>query len=185
MPDGCFRIRTVVFTCVVVVVLGGLVGCTESDPVPHDREREKDAGERDASEHDTPDAEALELPDGGSDEPALEPGEWARLDFDARKQFMRDTVLPAMRPLFQEFDATRFAAVSCRTCHGSGAQAGTFRLPNVDLPVLDSEALKNPPESQKPIIAFMREVLKPKLGELLGMQDAAEFRCTTCHTSAP
>jgi hypothetical protein len=183
MPDGCFEIRTVVFTCVVVVVLGGLVGCTESDP--ESRERGKDAGDRDASEHDAPDAAELELPDGGSDEPALEPGQWALMDFDARKQFMRDTVVPTMRPLFQEFDAGRFAAVSCRTCHGSGAQAGTFRLPNADLPVLDNEALKNPPESQKPILAFMRGVLKPKLGELLGMQDASEFRCTTCHTSAP
>src|SRR4051794_12357858 len=149
MSDGCFGIRKVVFFS-LVLSLGWLGGCTDLGPVP----REKDAGE------DQDIDPATDEPDAGAPVPVLgplEPGGWAQLDFDARKQFMRDVVVPAVRPLFQEFDPERFAAVSCKTCHGGGAQAGTFTMPSADLPVLDTESLKNPPEEQKPILAFMRE----------------------------
>jgi hypothetical protein len=106
------------------------------------------------------------------------------MSFDERKQFMATKVMPAMKPLFQAFDAERFAAVSCKTCHGGGAQAGTFMVPSPDLPVLSSAVLMNPPEEQKPILAFMRETLKPKLAELLG-EDPKNLKCSTCHTMQP
>jgi hypothetical protein len=179
MPDGCFRIRTLVFSSFVFAV-GSLGGCTETT----DGSPPIDAGEHHPRE---PDADVSPVTDDPVDAGtlALEPGAWDAMDLDARKQFMRDAVLPTMRPLFQAFDGERFAAVSCKTCHGGGAQAGTFALPNPDLPVLSTEALKNPPDSEKPILMFMREVLKPTLAELLGKQDASDFRCTTCHTSSP
>jgi hypothetical protein len=178
MSGGCFGIRTLVFSSLVLVV-GSLGGCIEAHATPSG-----DAGD---TPDRLPDADidpaTDDPPDAGN--PALEPGAWDAMDFDARKQFMRDAVLPRVRPLFQAFDSERFAAVSCKTCHGSGAQAGTFALPNPELPVLSNEGLKNPPDSQKPILTFMREVLKPSLAELLGKQDASDFRCTTCHTSSP
>jgi hypothetical protein len=122
-------------------------------------------------------------------EPAAEPeplaaGEWEAMDFDARKQFMGAVVLPSVTPLFREFDAERFASVSCETCHGSGARDGDFVVPNADLPVLHSAELKNPPEELQPILGFMREVLKPKLAELLGVE-ASTVKCSSCHTMAP
>lgn len=183
MQDGCFGIRTVVLSS-LMLLFGWLGGCKTSEPEPRDH----DAGVHEGPETDAgmeSDAGDAAVDNGGTDTPSLDPGEWAQLDFLARKQFMRDTVMPAIKPLFQSFDGVRFAAVSCKTCHASGAQAGTFALPNADLPVLSSEGLKNPPDTQKPILEFMRSVLKPKLAELLGRQDAADFKCTTCHTSAP
>lgn len=179
MSDGCFGIRSVLFSSFIAVV-GGIAGCTEVGPPTSDR---------DPSTDDTPAADAGEmLEDAAPDtpeSPALEPGAWAAMDFDARKQFMATVVVPRVAPLFREFDAERFAAVGCRTCHGSGAKAGDFKLPNADLPVLHSEALKNPPEELQPMLAFMRERLKPKMAELLGMEESSSFKCGTCHTMEP
>lgn len=110
----------------------------------------------------------------------LSAGEWEAMDLDARKRFMRELVLPSMRPLFQDFDAERFAAFSCKTCHGSGVQAGDFEMPSADLPVLSSM----PSDAQKPTADFMKTIVKPKLAELLGMQAAPGLRCGTCHPSA-
>lgn len=110
----------------------------------------------------------------------LAPGDWETLDLDARKQFMRELVVPTMRPLFQAYDADRFAAFSCKTCHGSGVQAGDFHMPSSDLPVLNSA----PSEEQKPTADFMKAIVKPKLAELLGMQEAGGLRCGSCHPSA-
>jgi hypothetical protein len=116
---------------------------------------------------------------------ALDPGSWDDMSFDERKQFMRDVVLPTVAPLLSEFDAQRFAAVSCKTCHGSGVQAGDFALPSPDVPALDNQALKNPSAELAPIVDFMRNVLKPTMSDLLGKRDMAALRCSTCHTSAP
>jgi hypothetical protein len=179
MSDGCFGIRSVVVSSFVLVV-GGIVGCAEVGPP---------TSERDPSTDDTPPPDAGETPEDAAVETppsgALASDAWAEMDFDARKKFMATVVVPQVRPLFQAFDAERFAAVSCKTCHGSGAGNGDFKLPNPDLPVLHSEALKNPTEELQPVLTFMREVLKPKVAELLGMQESSDFRCNTCHTTAP
>jgi hypothetical protein len=174
MSDGWFGIRTVLFFSLMLVA-AGVVGCTDVDPPPE--------SERNPSRDDpAPDAGEMEETE---DEPApLAAGEWEAMDFDARKQFMAAVVLPAVSPLFREFDPERFAAVSCKTCHGSGARNGDFVLPNADLPVLHSAALKNPPEELQPILGFMREVLKPKVAELLGVEGSA-LKCGACHQMEP
>ena len=175
MSDGCFGIRSVLFSSLVLVV-GGSIACAEVDPP---------TSERDPSSDDTPVPDAGEPPDDQPESSALDPGTWESMDFDARKHFMATVVVPQVAPLFREFDPERFAAVSCKTCHGGGAKAGDFKVPNADLPVLHSEALKNPPEDLQPMLAFMREKLKPKMAELLGMQESSSFKCGTCHTLEP
>jgi hypothetical protein len=167
MLDGCFGIRTVVLSN-LSFALAVLTGCDGSSPEPH---------QADAAE-----------PDSGAElryQDALEPGAWEDMSFEERKRFMRELVVPTVAPMFHDFDAQRFAAVSCKTCHGSGAQAGDFALPSPDVPALNSEALKNPSEELKPIMEFMRNVLKPAVSDLLGKRDMAALRCNACHMNMP
>lgn len=167
MPDGRIGIRAAVLFN-LPFALAALGGCDGSRPEP----RDADAGEQDS----------------GSEtryETALEPGAWEEMSFDERKKFMSQLILPTVAPMFHDFDAERFAAVSCKTCHGSGAKAGDFALPNADIPALNSEELKNPSEELKPIVEFMKNVLKPAVSDLLGKRDTAALRCNACHASKP
>jgi len=167
MLDGCSGIRTALLFN-LSFALAALGGCEGSSSAPI----EADA----------------DVQDSGAEtryETALEPGAWEEMSFEERKKFMRELVVPTVAPMFHDFDAKRFAAVGCKTCHGSGAQAGDFALPNADVPALSSEKLKNPSEEIKPIMEFMRNVLKPAVSDLLGKRDMAALRCGACHASVP
>lgn len=165
MSDGRFGIRTAVLFK-FSFTLAALGGCVEQSTEPI----LADAG----------------APDSGPNvlyDSALEPGAWDDMSIEQRAQFMRELVLPTVAPMFHDFDAQRFAAVSCKTCHGSGAQTRDFAMPSPDVPALDSEALKNPSEELKPIVEFMRNVLKPAVSNLLGKRDTAALKCGACHAS--
>ena len=43
-----------------------------------------------------------------------------QLDQDQRVEFMKQKVVPAMKPIFQNHDAKKFADFGCKTCHGEG-----------------------------------------------------------------
>lgn len=121
-----------------------------------------------------------------SSQGALAAGDWELMTIDERRLFMQEVVLPNMRAEFAAFDPIRFEKLSCRSCHGSGLSDGSFAMPSPELPVLDREALMNPEEAAKPILEFMREVVRPRLSELLGLGtgEASTLRCSTCHTFA-
>jgi hypothetical protein len=172
MSDGSIEIRTA-FSLALLLGSAALAGCRLETEVPQNH-----------------DAAVAPLPDAGTLSPLpnvysapLPAGEWQSLDFDQRKRFMRELVMPSLRPLFQGFDAERFAAFSCSTCHGSGVQAGTFAMPSMEVPALSRARLAAAAESDKPMLAFMRDMLKPKMAELLGEPDS--LRCSSCHLSTP
>jgi hypothetical protein len=189
-------IRSFTFHTLLVLSVAFSAACPESGSVNDDA----DAAAPDDAALSAADAASVELDaaaapadsatiaaDGGTAivpyTAALSTGEWANMDFSARKQFMREMVMPTIRPLFSEFDAVKFASMKCTTCHGSGAAAGTYDMPNADLPALGSESLANP--DNQLIVEFMRNVIKPKMAELLGEQTAPALRCSACHTSTP
>lgn len=120
--------------------------------------------------------------DGGVPLPLapLEPGAWEGMDFAGRSRFMSDVVMPTMRPLFVESDAERFASFSCASCHGQGAADGSFAMPSSDVPTLGG-APADADEAHKQMTDFMRNIVKPKMAELLGQP---ELRCGKCHPSA-
>ena len=121
--------------------------------------------------------------DGGMppEEPApLAPGAWQSMDSTERSRFMSEVVMPTMRALFVESDAERFSNFSCGTCHGSGAADGTFAMPSADLPALGGPAMATDDEHKR-VTDFMRNVVKPKMAELLS---DTELRCSKCHPSA-
>jgi hypothetical protein len=120
--------------------------------------------------------------DGGAPPPQepLAPGDWEGMDIAGRSRFMSEVVMPTMRPLFVESDSERFASFTCASCHGQGAAAGTFAMPSSDLPALGG-APADADEAHKHMTDFMRNVVKPKMAELLGQP---ELRCGKCHPSA-
>jgi hypothetical protein len=116
--------------------------------------------------------------------------DWEKMSKADKKQYMKDVVMPKMKPLFHDFDPKKFEKVNCVTCHGNGARTGEFKMPNPDLPKLPSSPAgweklnKEKPDMMK----FMGKTVKPTMTDLLGMKPfdmktGAGFGCGNCHTS--
>lgn len=114
----------------------------------------------------------------------LAPGAWEAMDDDARKEFMKKTVVPVMAAKFKAFDAEEFAEVNCKTCHGPEAANGKFEMPSGTLAELD---FNNPDPDDKEISEFMAKEVKPTMANLLGLpeytpENPTGFGCLQCHT---
>ena len=110
---------------------------------------------------------------------------FAQLDPEQRKQFMEQKVLPALKPIFQNHDAQKFAKFQCETCHGTGAAQGRFDMPNAELPKLTNDMSK----FEKRDIEWMEREVSPTVAKLLQMPEYSKenpkgFSCLACHTMA-
>lgn len=133
---------------------------------------------------------------GSEPEPADEPASpeapktWADMDHEARVAFMKETVTPRMKALFQEFDAKEFEKFGCPTCHGPGVKDGKFDMPTTSLDVLDptNDFAKHQKKYAKQL-AFMKTKVVPEMAQLLGKsvydpKTQQGFGCFNCHTMA-
>ena len=108
-----------------------------------------------------------------------------KLSYDEKRAFMKEHVVPTMKPLFQNFDGDKFASVGCKTCHGKEPQKSKYKMPSPDLPKLDFAAIKA--GKQKPEMAkWMSEVVKPEMAKLLQQPEMSTsnpdgFGCLECH----
>jgi len=109
-----------------------------------------------------------------------------------KKKYMKATVLPTMKKLFQDFDAKTYKKFTCATCHGDGATDGKFKMPNAKLPKLPApgnrDAFMALQQKKPEAVKFMGTVVKPKVAELLGLpewspQNMKGFGCYQCHTN--
>lgn len=130
-----------------------------------------------------------ETASGGGGAPTTARLAWGDMSQEQRQQFMQDEVVPAMRPIFQEVDAARFANFGCRTCHGPNAQDVHFHMPNGVAP-LDPAQLGALFQSQEPMAVAMRERVWPRMAELLGEprfnpETGQGFSCFNCHARGP
>ena len=112
------------------------------------------------------------------------------MNADQRVAFMKGTVVPTMKVMFQEFEPKKFAEFNCKTCHGKGAEDGDFEMPNPDLPRLPKpEVFMAFAEDPKhaPWVKFIAEKVTPEMAKLLKMKqfdpatNTGDFSCHACH----
>jgi hypothetical protein len=112
---------------------------------------------------------------------------WHGLEGKERGKFMKEIVMPAMKPLFQAQDPEEFAEFGCKTCHGPGAEEGEFEMPTAGIPRLDpTDQFAAHQEEDGPMLKFMGETVTPKMRDILGEEpfDPATgkgFGCFACH----
>jgi hypothetical protein len=117
---------------------------------------------------------------------------WKDMTKEQKGKFMKASVMPKMKPVFQAYDADAYKKFDCRTCHGKDAKAKEFKMPTAELPVLPGtpagfgELMKKKPKAMK----FMAETVKPQMAALLGLPnfdpkkpEPGAFGCMNCHTS--
>ena len=124
---------------------------------------------------------------------AATPTAWKDMDHNARLGFMKNTVLPKMHDEFAAGNPKDkgWQDIGCKTCHGDGATAGTFKMPNPKLPVLPADhAGFEKLAKEKPVaMQFMKDKVVPDMASMLGEApyDPATqkgFGCGECHTFA-
>ncbi|HMF43697.1 MAG TPA: hypothetical protein VKQ32_23645 [Polyangia bacterium] len=117
--------------------------------------------------------------------------DWAKMDENAKKQYMKKTVLPTMKKLFVAFDKKRYANMGCPTCHGDKAAEKKFKMPNAELPKLpqptDRAGFMAIQQKKPEAVKFMGTQVKPTMAALLGVPEWAPakpdgFGCYQCHT---
>jgi hypothetical protein len=116
---------------------------------------------------------------------ALADREFDSLTDEEKGQFMAEVVMPAMKPMFQQFDGEEFANFSCATCHGSNAREVGFHMPNGVHP-LDPANMPSMDGEDGRWMHFMVEQVKPKMAELLHEEQWTPesqrgFGCFHCH----
>ena len=121
--------------------------------------------------------------------PPSGPVAWKDMNADQRHEYMKSTVLPAMKETFVAFDAEDFGSMDCKTCHGPGADDGSFEMPNPELMPLDFSKMDQLDEEHQKVAKWMGETVLPKMADLLGEKpyDPATqqgFGCLGCHTMA-
>jgi hypothetical protein len=123
-------------------------------------------------------------------EPVVPPnaGEWGTWSHDHKLAYMKAEVIEREKAIFASFDPVRFAKLTCKTCHGTGAVDGTFKMPNPDLPKWPGgmDAFRALKEKDPRMLEFMQKVVVPQTAQLLNVQafDFAThtgFSCFQCH----
>lgn len=110
---------------------------------------------------------------------------WDDMTDEQRGRYMAEVVVPAMRPLFQDHDAERYADFGCATCHGANAHEVHFHMPN-GLHPLDHQTIMATFQSTDPSATWMTQQVWPRMAELIGeppfdRETGEGFRCTNCH----
>ncbi len=117
------------------------------------------------------------------------PKPWDEMDHGEQADYMRDRVVPVMKPLFVAFDPTAYAEFGCKTCHGPDAREREFKMPNPHndtlYPTGSAEQLKTVADHPEEV-RFMFQKVVPAMQALLGLEDFDEvrgtgFSCYFCH----
>jgi len=114
------------------------------------------------------------------------------MNAEQRGTYMTDVVLPKTKEIFVAFDP-KYSTMDCKTCHGPGAEDGSFEMPSTGIKPLPAT-----PEAFMAWIGkdadaaryteFMASKVEPLMGELLQMSvfnpetKTGDLSCGNCHT---
>jgi hypothetical protein len=117
------------------------------------------------------------------------PGDWDKWSHDQKLAYMKSTVMGKEKDLFSTYDSAKFGGLNCKSCHGSGASDGSFKMPSADLPKLDAtpDGFKKLAKKNPKMFDFMMKQVEPQTASLLGEQPYdlktnVGFGCFNCHT---
>jgi len=107
-----------------------------------------------------------------------------KLDHEQKVAFMKQKVMPVIKPLFQNHDPKDYADFGCATCHGEQAKQGHFDMPNAKLPKLNFNDMS---KFKKEDIEWMGKEIEPAMGKILNLplyskENPTGFGCLNCHT---
>jgi hypothetical protein len=107
-----------------------------------------------------------------------------KLDHKQQVAFMKQKVVPVMKPIFQNHDAKAFAEFNCTVCHGEGAKEGKFDMPNAKLPKLN---FKDMSKFKQEDLEWMGKEVMPTMAKILNepvysKDNPTGFGCLECHT---
>ena len=117
--------------------------------------------------------------------------DWDKMDVNAKKKYMKSTVLPQMKKLFVAVDKKHYAKMNCQTCHGEKAADNKFKMPSAELPKLpqptDQAGFMALQQKKPEVVKFMGTQVKPTMAKLLGKPEwepnnPTGFGCYGCHT---
>lgn len=112
------------------------------------------------------------------------PQPWDSMSESDQEMYMVSTVLPIHAEMFREYDAERYAAFECTTCHGDDAEAEHYEMPSRFLPPLPAEgtAAWTQAQARNPRAwTFMTDHVMPTIRTQIG---ESEMTCFTCHPHA-
>jgi hypothetical protein len=130
-------------------------------------------------------------PPAAEAKPAGPPQPWKDMTPAQKGKYMKDVIVPKMKPAFQAFDADEFKKFGCDTCHGKQAKARKFKMPNPDIFALPATpaGFAELKEKKGNWMKFMGGTVKPQMAALLGLPEfdpkkaeAGGFGCAECHT---
>ncbi len=116
---------------------------------------------------------------------------WHDMTHEQQVDWMVSNVLPIAAEDFAHYDADRYSAVTCATCHGANADAVHYELPTAEIPPLPTPGTPNWERmSQTPAYTFMHDVVTPTMATLVGEEPYnpatnSGFGCFECHTMRP
>jgi hypothetical protein len=118
---------------------------------------------------------------------------WKDMTYAQKKAYMKEAVMPAMKPVFQTFDAKKFKTFECQTCHGQDGPDRKYKMPSNDIQPLPNSKegfeakLKTEPTWPK-WTEFMGKKVEPAMGKLLDVSVfdpqkpvKGAFSCNACH----
>ena len=118
---------------------------------------------------------------------------WKDMTFKQKRAYMKTTVTPTMKPIFQAFDGKKFETFNCETCHGKKAVDDKFKMPGPDVHALPNtheafEAMMKKEPTWPKFTKFMAEEVEPPMGKMLGLPIfdpkkpvEGAFGCANCH----